>query len=428
MTQARTTRDERGLGLALQARRRVCGHGLELASAAGSFLGALSGAFWSTFHQTCLLSGASSFSFSGSFLHASSRTTSTQRACAEYLILCMSAQKANIKELTMKQAKFWIETFLRLILLLVAASIITFALVNAAPIDPVAAYAGGENTFSKEQLASIAAHWGFDKPPVERYFMWIGGLLHGDGGISVIYQRPVVQILCERAGNSLLLMGCAWVLSGIIGFAAGIVCGLYPRSIADKLLKGICIVLSAAPTFWVGLVCLSIFAVALGWFPLGHAYPVGLTPDQVTWGQRIHHLILPALVLAVSGIGNITLQTREKVIEIMQSDMVTFAKARGETTRQIITRHLLRNISLPAITLQFAYISEVFGGSVLAEQVFAYPGLGNAVVQSALSMDIPLLLGVALVSAVFVFVGNFIANVLYGIIDPRIKRGAELHD
>lgn len=108
--------------------------------------------------------------------------------------------------------------------------------------------------------------------------------------------------------------------------------------------------------------------------------------------------------------------------------MVTFAKARGETTHQIITRHLLRNISLPAITLQFAYISEVFGGSVLAEQVFAYPGLGNAVVQSALSMDIPLLLGVALVSAVFVFVGNFIANVLYGIIDPRIKRGAELHD
>ena len=99
-----------------------------------------------------------------------------------------------------------------------------------------------------------------------------------------------------------------------------------------------------------------------------------------------------------------------------------------KANHQIITRHLLRNISLPAITLQFAYISEVFGGSVLAEQVFAYPGLGNAVVQSALSMDIPLLLGVALVSAVFVFVGNFIANVLYGIIDPRIKRGAELHD
>ena len=328
----------------------------------------------------------------------------------------------------MRLTSFCLENLLRLVLLLAAASVITFALVSAAPIDPVQAYAGPENKLSPEQLALIAERWGFDKPAPERYLMWITSLLQGDGGISVIFQRPVTEVLAERASASLLLMATSWILSGVLGFVSGIVCGLKPGSLADKLIKAVCVVLAAAPTFWIGLLALSIFSVALGWFPMGHAAPVGLTPDEVTIGQRLHHLFLPALVLSVSGIANITLQTREKTIEIMQSDPVVFAIARGESKFQIIRRHLLRHIALPAVTLQFASISELFGGSVLAEQVFSYPGLGNATVNAALNVDVPLLLAIAMVSALFVFGGNLAANIFYGVIDPRIKRGYDSHD
>jgi peptide/nickel transport system permease protein len=135
-------------------------------------------------------------------------------------------------------------------------------------------------------------------------------------------------------------------------------------------------------------------------------------------------LILPALTLSVIGIANITLHTREKMIDIMGEDYILFAKARGKSRLAIIRHHGLRNIMLPAITLQFASISEIFGGSVLVEQVFSYPGLGKAAVAAGLGGDAPLLLGIAVISAALVFSGNFIANLLYGIIDPRIRRGS----
>ena len=170
------------------------------------------------------------------------------------------------------------------------------------------------------------------------------------------------------------------------------------------------------------------FSVFLGWFPTGLAAPAGMRAEDVTLAMRLHHLFLPALVLSVTGIAQITLQTREKTIEARLSDYALFAHARGETESQFTRRHVLRNIALPAITLQFGSISEIFGGSVLAEQVFSYPGIGNAAVTAALRGDIPLLLGVALIAALFVFVGNMTANILYGVVDPRIRAGSEAID
>lgn len=326
------------------------------------------------------------------------------------------------------QLKFVLKNLVRMMTLLLAVSAITFALANLAPVDPVEAYAGSENHLSQEQLDAIAEHWGFDDPPVQRYVGWLGDLVRGDWGISVIYQRPVLQVLGERSLTSLALMGTAWVLSGVLGFALGVVSGLHQGSWGDRVIKAVCVVLAAAPTFWLGLLALSLFSIALGWFPAGGAVPRGMLAEDVTVLQRIHHLILPALVLSVSGIASITLQTREKTIQAKESDYALFAWARGETGLAFVNRHVLRNIALPAVTLQFASISEIFGGSLLAEQVFSYPGLGNAAVQAALSGDIPLLLGVAMVSALFVFVGNLCANVIYGVVDPRIRQGSEAID
>jgi peptide/nickel transport system permease protein len=155
------------------------------------------------------------------------------------------------------------------------------------------------------------------------------------------------------------------------------------------------------------------------------AAPMGKLSADITLADRIHHLILPTLTLAIAGIGKITLYTRQKMTEIMNSDFILFAKARGESERQLVVRHALRNIALPAVTLQFSSFSELFGGMALAENVFSYPGMGTATTAAAIGGDVPLLLGIALISALFVFSGNLIASVLYGVVDPRLKEAGD---
>ena len=156
---------------------------------------------------------------------------------------------------------------------------------------------------------------------------------------------------------------------------------------------------------------------------MGQAAPVDKLAEDVTLWDRIYHLILPAVTISILGISKITLYTRQKATEIMNSDYILFARARGESERQLVMRHCLRNISIPAVTVQFASFSELFGGIALAETVFSYPGLGSAITDAAMNADAPLLMGIAMFSAVFVFVGNLTANILYAVIDPRLKEG-----
>ena len=318
--------------------------------------------------------------------------------------------------------RIFIRYGVKIISLLLAVSILAFILVDASPIDPVQQYILSLGAaVSPEQQAQIAAYWGADTPPFERYISWLAGVLRGDLGQSALYRRPVADIIGERFLNSLALMLCAWILAGILGFALGCVMEMYKHRLPDKLLKKICYTLSSVPTFWLGLVLLLVFSVGLGWFPIGFSRPIGLASGEVTIWQRLRHLILPSLTLSFTSFSNIALHTRQKLIGVLNSEYVLFARARGEGKWTILKRHGLRGILLPALTLQFSSFSELFGGSVLAENVFSYPGLGSAVSAAGLNSDVPLLLGITLFSALFVCVGNLIANLLYGIIDPQIR-------
>ncbi len=318
--------------------------------------------------------------------------------------------------------KIFLKYGFKILTLLLAVSIVSFILISASPVDPVQQYLLGlGTTVSDEQRAEIEEYWGVNEAPVQRYLNWLTSLLKGDFGTSLLYRRPVIDIIGERFVNSLALMLCAWVFSGIIGFVLGCVMGMNRDSIADSILKKICYVLSSIPTFWLGLLFLLLFAVVLKWFPIGFSAPIGMLDSEVSIWQRLHHLVLPALTLSLMSFANIALHTRQKLIDVMNSEYVLFAKARGESKWTIFKRHGFRNILLPAITLQFASFAELFGGSVLAENVFSYPGLGSAVSAAGLNSDLPLLLGVTLFSALFVCVGNMIANLLYGLIDPQIK-------
>lgn len=327
-----------------------------------------------------------------------------------------------MKDTIVRLMRILVKNSIKIITLLLAVSIVSFTLVSISPIDPVQQYLLGLGTaVSPEKRAELEQYWGVDKPPVERYMIWLNELLHGNMGESSIYRRPVAQIIAERFVNSFALMLCAWILAGLIGFALGCVMGMYHDRMPDKSLKKLCYVLSSVPTFWLGLLLLLIFSVWLGWFPIGFSSPIGVTSGNVTIRQKLHHLILPAFTLSLMSFSNIALHTRQKLIDVLNSEYVLFARARGEGKWTILRRHGLRNILLPALTLQFASFAELFGGSVLAENVFSYPGLGSAVSAAGLQGDVPLLLGITLFSALFVCVGNMIADVLYCVIDPRIR-------
>ena len=312
----------------------------------------------------------------------------------------------------------------RLVLLLVSATALSFWLITASPMNAVDAFLGEVNV-SDAQRAHIEEQWDLNKPAAERYVKWAKNALHGDLGQSISYRVPVVNVLKERFKSSLLLMSASWVLSGVLGFALGILAAVYKGSWLDRIIRTFCLVLAATPTFWLGLLMLVVFAVMLQWFPLGLSMPIGRVAAEVTWAQRLHHLILPALTLSITGVANIALHTRQKLVDVLDSEYVVFARARGETKAQIVRRHGLRNISLPAVTLQCASVSELFGGSVLAERIFSYPGLGSTAVEAGLHADAPLLMGIALFSVLFVFVGNLTANVLYGLLDPQIREGGK---
>lgn len=321
--------------------------------------------------------------------------------------------------------KYLVRHIVRFALLMLAVGLVVFALVSMSPIDPVQANVGQAAyvNMSEAKRAQLASYWGGDVPFWERFANWAGALMQGDMGTSLRFNAPVSEVIAHRAANSLALMGIAWLFSGVLGFALGVAAGAHRGGALDRLVRSYCFLLASTPTFWLGLLILMVFAVQLGWFPIGFSVPIGVSAADVTLADAVHHLVLPALTLSVTGVANIALHTREKVVDVLESDYVRFARARGESELSVIMHHGLRNVALPAVTLQCAFISEIFGGSVLVEQVFSYPGLGQAAVTAGLGGDVALLAGIALVSAALVFGGNLLANILYGVLDPRMRIG-----
>lgn len=312
----------------------------------------------------------------------------------------------------------------RVVLLVIAASAVSFMLMKASPVDPVQANVGQNalGSMSQEQIEKIEEYWGVGESPVKQYFSWLKDFVSGDMGTSLLYRRPVSQVLGEKLQNSLMLMVIAWAISGVLGFALGALAGMKKGTFIDKGIKGYCLLISSTPTFWLALLVLMIFGVWLKIFPVGLSVPIGMTSSEISFADRLYHAFLPALTLSITGVSNIALHTREKMIEISESNYMMFARARGEKGWQLFKNHGFRNILLPAITIHFASISEIFGGSILIEQVFSYPGMGQAAVTAGLGSDMPLLMAITVISSLIVFGGNAVANILYGIVDPRIRR------
>lgn len=327
------------------------------------------------------------------------------------------------------QNKRWIikigKSLLRMVVLLGLVSLGAFLLVSASPMDPLQTNIGQAalGSMSQEQIERLNEYWGVGVPPLKRFIFWGKDLIRGDMGISLLYRQPVSQVIRVKLGNSLWMLGMSWVISGVLGFLLGIAAGIKKGSVWDRIISAWILVTASMPAFWLALVLLMIFSVWLKLLPMGLSVPAGVEASDVTLKGRMLHAVLPAATLSLMGCSTIAMHTREKLTEVMESDYVLFARARGETTGRIVRRHGIRNILLPAVTLQFASVSEIFGGSVLVEQVFSYPGLGQAAVTAGLGGDVPLLMGITVITAAIVCAGNLAADSLYVLIDPRIRRG-----
>ena len=306
------------------------------------------------------------------------------------------------------------------IVLMIAVAIFSFILIDLSPIDPVNIYLQ-HSALSEAQRAALEQYWGVGQPITTKIWNWLINLLHGNLGTSLIYRIPVSQVILEKFEASIVLMAISWIICGLIGFLLGVVAGKNRGTWIDKLVKFYCYILQSAPSFWIGLLILIIFGVELAWFPVGLGVPIGTMESNVTIWQWLARLVLPVLTLSLVGVAPIAMYTRNELVEVLSSDYILFAKARGESGWPLIERQALRNILLPALTLQFLSFSELFGGAVLVEQVFSYPGIGQTAVAAGLQSDVPLLLGIVLISAIFVFLGNLIADILYYFVDPRIK-------
>ena len=319
-----------------------------------------------------------------------------------------------------KLAKFIGFKAIRLLILLIVIATISFIMIQLSPIDPVRAYLG-QRIVSEEQLAIIGHYWGTDLSLGERVLGWLQTLATGSMGFSLIYRVPVTEVIISKFTSSLILMLSSWVISGFVGFGLGVLAGAKEGTWIDKVIKTYCYILQSSPTFWIGLVLLMFFSVYLGWFPIGLSVPIGQLSDTVTIWEWLDRLILPAITLSIVGIASITMYTRDKLINVKKSDYFLFAQARGESFWGIIKNHGIRNILLPAISIQFLSFNELFCGTILVEQVFAYPGIGQATVAAGLRSDVPLLLGIVIVSTIFVFVGNMLADIIYKYVDPRLR-------
>ena len=313
--------------------------------------------------------------------------------------------------------------FLRLIVLLVLVAAGTFILLSFSPVDPIRAYIGNDLLHvPPEQYARIAARWGLDQPLWERFGHWFARVLQGDLGYSMLFNAPVASVIKERFATSFALLCGAWLMSGLLGTAMGFVAGRFLNRWPDKMICRLSYLLSSLPTFWIGMLLLAVFAVRWPVLPVCCAWEPGNCGDMAGFTERLRHLILPVCALSLLGLGQITLHTRESIASVMKSDFVRFARSQGDKGWSLLRHQVLRHAITPALCLQFASLGELFGGALLAEKVFAYPGLGQATIDAGLRGDVPLLMGIVLFSTVLVFIGNSLSSWLVHVLNRAVER------
>jgi len=292
------------------------------------------------------------------------------------------------------------------LLILLGVSFVTFLLLYILPADPARQIAG--RAASPETVANIRAQLGLDRPFLVQYGRYLAGLLHGDLGRSYLQRSEVAELIRSRLPASLVLMVAAIFAEVSLGLSMGVTAALRRGRPLDQALMVMSFVCVSAPQFVVGILLLYVFAVQLGWFPIGG------------YG-RPEHVVLPALTLGLLGAGWYSRMMRSSMLDVLHQDFVRTARANGLGRGRVLVRHVLPNAILPVIAMIGIDIGLFMSGIVVVESVFGWPGVGQLAWQAIQRVDLPIIMGVTLVSAVFIVLGNLLADMIAPLIDPRIK-------
>lgn len=299
------------------------------------------------------------------------------------------------------------------IVLLLAVSIGTFFLAHAAISDPTAGLLG--TTATPAQRAALAAKIGLDRPLMVQFWDWFRGALVGDFGVSWRNFQSVNKQIAIKLPVTLSVVTVATLITAIVGTAFGLIAGLHPNSLFDRVIKTVSVVLFALPGFWISLVLVVWFAIQLKWFPA-----VGYVPPAQSLGGWLRSITLPAFSLALGAIVVVAEQLRNEVIAVNKQDFVRTLRSRG-LSRGRVTLHILRNASPAALTVLAVMFVGLLSGAIVVEAIFSLPGIGQLTNASSQNGDIPILLGITVVSVIFVVIVNFLLDIALGWINPKVR-------
>lgn len=307
-------------------------------------------------------------------------------------------------------------TEMAIVLLLISMAV--YALIGLMPGDPIDMMLASNPNATAEDYDRLRAIHGLDQPLWERYTGWLTQILHGDLGHSRLFNQPVLTLLGDAFANTLILLGCAMILSLALALPLGVYSALHPQSWGARLINLICYAGISVPPFWLGLMLITIFAVSYGWFPAG-GMPDSASPSSpyASW----HYYILPITALTLAAIGGYTRYIRASVIETLTQDHIRTARAKGLSDWRMITRHALPPSLIPVITIIALDFGALFSGAVITETIFNWRGMGRLVYDAIMGNDYNLALSALMAITVMILLANLLADVLYRVLDPRIK-------
>jgi peptide/nickel transport system permease protein len=324
------------------------------------------------------------------------------------------------------------------VFLVVGISFVAFILTNLVPGDPAAAALGQRAIEDPGTVAAFHTKYGLDQPLWRQYLIYLGNLVQGDLGTSQQTRRPVSADIAKFLPATAELALAAIVISLVVGLALGIVAAVFRDRFLDQLIRVLSLGGVSVPTFWLALAASVVFSVKLGWLPSTGQLDPGmdrptditgmvlidslLTGNWETFGSALEHIIMPAVVLAAYTIGMITRFTRASMLEVLGNDYIRAARAKGLPERTVLFRHVLRPALVPIITVTGLALGSLLSGTVLVENIFSWPGMGQYAYKSSLALDLPAVMGVSIVIAVIYVIINLIVDILYSVIDPRIRQ------
>lgn len=324
------------------------------------------------------------------------------------------------------------------VFLVVGISFVAFVLTNLVPGDPAAAALGQRAIEDPATVAAFRAKYGLDEPLWRQYLLYLGNLVQGDFGTSQQTRRPVGADIAKFLPATAELALVAILISLVVGLALGITAAVFRDRFLDSLIRVLSLGGVSVPTFWLALAASVVFSVKLGWLPSTGQLDPGmdrpedltgmvlvdslLTGNWETFGSALEHIIMPAVVLAAYTIGMITRFTRASMLEVLGNDYIRAARAKGLPERTVLFRHVLRPALVPIITVTGLALGSLLSGTVLVENIFSWPGMGQYAYKSSLALDLPAVMGVSIVIAVIYVVINLAVDILYSVIDPRIRQ------